>query len=396
MSSFVISNNLTSVVNSIGRNNFVPNQKTQIGMVFGVVTTENTPTKEMFKKAGGFNGIGSVFYKNIEEVETKNITKPIDNDFLDKECNIAIPKTSYRSYFPLLKELIYLEDLPSNNKNISSTSIKKYYSGPINIWNNPQINSNFNNATNIPGITFVQNPNIRPLLPFEGDYIIQGRQGAALRFSSTTKLYSNLNEWSSIGNEDSPITILSNGMSFDPKKQYYVEQINKDNSSIYLTSTQKIPLQTDKIGTLNNLTNPLNVPDYFNAQAIINSDRVVINSKRDEVMIFAKTNIELNTKNIINLNADERVHLNSNIVFLGPYNNNAIPQPVLLGYETIKLFEHLQETLTRLASYLSSAVSAPEGAPILGLTSAGRDLMGDMKRVCDLLEKIPSQKVFTS
>jgi hypothetical protein len=396
MSSFVISNNLTSVVNSIGRNNFVPNQKTQIGMVFGIVTTENTPTKEMFEKAGGFNGIGSVFYKNIEEVEAKNITKPIDNNFLDKECNIAIPKTSYRSYFPLLRELIYLEDLPSNNKNISSTSIKKYYSGPINIWNNPQINSSFNNITNIPGVTFVQNPNIRSLLPFEGDHIIQGRQGAALRFSSTTKLYSNLNEWSSIGNEDSPITILSNGMSFDPKKQYYVEQINKDLSSIYLTSAQKIPLQTDKIGVLNNLTNPLNVPDYFNAQTIINSDRVVINSKKDEVMIFAKTNVEINTKNIINLNADERVHLNSNTVFLGPYSNTAIPQPVLLGYETIKLFQHLQETLTRLASYLSSAVSAPEGAPILGLTSAGRDLMGDMKRVCDLLEKIPSQKVFTS
>ncbi len=174
------------------------------------------------------------------------------------------------------------------------------------------------------------------------------------------------------------------------------EQINKDLSSIYLTSAQKIPLQTDKTGTLNNLTNPLNVPDYFNAQAIINSDRVIINSKRDEVMIFAKTNIELNTKNIVNLNADERIHLNSNTIFLGPYNDAAIPQPVLLGYETVKLFEHLQETLTRLALYLSSAVSAPEGAPILGLTSAGRDLMGDMKRVCDLLEKIPSQKVFTS
>jgi hypothetical protein len=233
-------------------------------------------------------------------------------------------------------------------------------------------------------------------LSFEGDHILQGRQGNALRFSTTTTLYKNLNEWSDIGKDDDPITILSNGFAYDPNEKFHTEKINKDLSSLYLTSAQKIPLQTDKTGVLNNLTNPLNVPDYFNAQAIINSDRVVINSKKDEVIIFAKTNIEINTKNIINLNADERVHLNSNVVFLGPYSNTAIPQPVLLGYETIKLFQHLQETLTRLASYLSSAVSAPEGAPILGLTSAGRDLMGDMKRVCDLLEKIPSQKVFTS
>lgn len=115
-------------------------------------------------------------------------------------------------------------------------------------------------------------------------------------------------------------------------------------------------------------------------------------------MLFAKTNIELNTKNIINLNADERVHLNSNQIFLGTYDltKTISVQPILLGYETIKLFEHLQETLTRLATYLSSAISTPEGSPITSLNSAGNDLINDMKKVCDLLEKIPSQKVFTS
>jgi hypothetical protein len=113
-------------------------------------------------------------------------------------------------------------------------------------------------------------------------------------------------------------------------------------------------------------------------------------------MIFAKTNIELNTKNIINLNADERIHLNSGTVFLGPYNSTSIPQPVLLGYDTIKVFEQLQETLTRLAFYLSSAVSAPEGSPIISLNNAGAELANDMKKICDLLENTTSKKVFTS
>jgi hypothetical protein len=113
-------------------------------------------------------------------------------------------------------------------------------------------------------------------------------------------------------------------------------------------------------------------------------------------MIFAKTNIELNTKNIINLNADERVHLNANAVFLGPYDSNNIPQPVLLGYDTMKVFEQLQETLTRLASYLSSAVSTPAGSPLVSLNNAGTELLKDMKKICDLLEKTTSKKVFTS
>jgi hypothetical protein len=388
-----VKENLSSVIASIGKNNFSPVKKALVGRVYGVVTTENTPTKEMFEKVGGYSGIGTIFYLDYEQ--SKNVVGNIDNDFLNA-CKNAKPLYPQFQYYPILGELVFLEDLPSPASQISNTSTQKYYISTINLWNNNQQNSQPANDDASLGVTFVENPNIKALLSFEGDHILQGRQGNALRFSTTTTLYKNLNEWSNIGKDDDPITILSNGFAYDPNEKFHIEKINKDLSSIYLTSAQKIPLQTDKTGTLNNLTNPLNVPDYFNAQAIINSDRVVINSKRDEVMIFAKTNIEINTKNIINLNADERVHLNSNAVFLGPYSDAAIPQPVLLGYETIKLFQHLQETLTRLASYLSSAVSAPEGAPILGLTSAGRDLMGDMKRVCDLLEKIPSQKVFTS
>ena len=391
----IIRTGLSSQNASISKSRSLPpsTNKPQVGKVYGVVTTENTPTKELFEKVGGFAGVGTVFYRTYNT--SKEISETIDA--LGPLAQ-AIPLNPQIQSIPLIGELIYLIDLPSPvaqaGKNKSSTPIQKYYTN-INVWNNSQQNSLPSSDNSSLGLTFSENPNIRILLPFEGDYIVQGRQGAALRFSSTTKLYNNINEWSDVGNDQDPITILSNGFSYDPSGSYHVEKINKDLSSIYLTSAQQIPLQTDKTGTLNPLTNPIDVSKYFNSQLILNSDRVVLNSKRDEVMIFAKTNIELNTKNIINLNADERVHLNSNTVFLGPYTNIA-PQPVLLGYETIRLFQHLQETLTRLASYLSSAVSAPEGSPILGLTSAGRDLMGDMKRVCDLLEKIPSQKVFTS
>jgi hypothetical protein len=246
------------------------------------------------------------------------------------------------------------------------------------------------------GITFIENANIKSLLSFEGDHVVQGRQGNALRFSSTTKLYNDLNEWSDVGNDDSPITILSNGFIYNPNENFHVEKINKDLSSIYLTSAQKLPLQTDKTGILNPLTNPINTLDYFNAQIIINSDRVVLNSKRDEVMIFAKSNIELNTKNIINLNADERVHLNSNTIFLGTVNNQLPTEPLVLGDKLNTLLENLLDSLYNFGTSLSTVVGSPEGAPALDITSAAGSLLNDIDRINNNLEGILSQRNFTS
>jgi hypothetical protein len=388
-----IRENLSPIVSALSNNNSRVSVKIQVGKVYGVITTENTPTKEMFEKLGGYNSIGTIFYLDYEQ--SKNITGSIDDDFLNS-CKVARPLNPQYQYYPLLGELVSLIELPSPASQLVNTTSRRYYNNIINIWSNQQQNSQPANDDASLGLTFVENPQIKSLLSFEGDHIIQGRQGAALRFSSTTKLYSNLNEWSTIGNDDSPITILSNGFAYQPGETFHVEKINKDLSSIYLTSTQQLPLQTDKNGVLNNLTNPLNISDYFGAQAIINSDRIIINSKKDEVMIFAKTNVEINTKNIINLNADERVHLNANTIFLGPYNSTNTLQPVLLGNETVKLLIQLNKTLTRLAGYLSSAVSTAEGSPIVSLKAAGTDLTGDIKRLNKLLNNITSKKVFTA
>jgi hypothetical protein len=387
-----IKNNISSIVTTVGKGGVSSSKRAQVGRVYGVVTTENTPTPAMFLKAGGWNGIGTIFYLSYEQAV--NTSGTVEDSFLDT-CKIAKPLYPQFQYYPILGELVFLEDLASPISQVSNNAPQKYYIASINIWNNQQQNSQPANKNDSIGVTFVENPQVKTLLPFEGDHILQGRQGAALRFSSTTKLYRGINEWSNIGSDIDPITILTNGFNYNPNEKFHVEQINKDLSSIYLTSTQQLSLQTDKKGVLNNLTNPLNIPDYFGAQAIINSDRVVLNSKKDEIMIFAKTNVEINTKNTINLNADERVHLNANTIFLGPYNSTNILQPVLLGNETVKLLIQLNKTLNRLAGYLSSAVSTAEGSPIVSLKAAGTDLSGDIKQLNKLLNNITSKKVFT-
>ena len=378
----------------LGKNNFSATPSLQVGRVYGVVTTENTPSEAMFKKAGGFNGIGSIFY--LDYNSAKNITGTGD-DFLEI-CNIARPMSPQFQYYPVLGELVALINAPSpdTQRSLNSTSNQKYYTSVVNLWNNNQQNSQRADDSDNLGITFIENANIKSLLSFEGDHVVQGRQGNALRFSSTTKLYNDLNEWSDVGNDDSPITILSNGFAYNPNENFHVEKINKDLSSIYLTSAQKLPLQTDKTGILNPLTNPINISDYFNAQVIINSDRVVLNSKRDEVMIFAKSNIELNTKNIINLNADERVHLNSKEIFLGTVNNQLPTEPLVLGDKLNTLLENLLDSLYNFGTSLSTVVGSPEGAPALDITSAAGSLLNDIDRINNNLEGILSQRNFTS
>ena len=376
----------------LGNNNFSYGTPPVAGRVYGIVTTENTPTKAMFEKVGGFNAIGTIFYRDYNE--SIGTIGRIDDAFLN-ECKIAKPLSSQIANYPVLGELINIIDLPSPATQISPSATTPYYT-LINLWNSVQQNAQPANDTANLGITFVENSDIRSLLPFEGDYIIQGRQGGSIRFSSTTKLYSDLNEWSSIGNEDSPITIITNGLKFDPKKSYYVEQINKDDSSLYLTSTQQLPLQTDKTGNLNPLTNPIDASKYFNAQAILNSDRVILNAKRDEIMLFAKTNIELNTKNIINLNADERVHLNSNTVFLGTVNNQLPTEPLVLGDKLHTLLLNLMDSLHEFGTGLSSVVGSPEGAPATDIISAARGLCNSINTLENNLEGILSQQNFTA
>ncbi len=205
--------NLSAVVSSIGKNNFTAIKKAQVGRVYGVVTTDGTPTPEMFKKAGGYNGVGTIFYLDYDQA--KDTTGTVDNNFLNN-CKVAKPLYPQFQYYPVLGELVFLEDLPSPASQVSNTSVQKYYISTINLYGNQQQNSQPADKDASLGATFVENPQIKTLLPFEGDHILQGRQGNAIRFSTTTTLFSELNEWSSIGKDDSPITILSNGFAYIP------------------------------------------------------------------------------------------------------------------------------------------------------------------------------------
>ena len=387
-----IKENLSPYNAALGKNISIPIQTPQIGKVFAVITTENTPTKELYEKQGKSNGIGTIFYKDY--IGSKDTTL---NEVNLSDCSIAKPYYANIQDYPLVGELVTLVDAPAPASQEALNIGQKYYTGVINIWNNNQQNSLSNDSL---GATFSENADIRKLLSFEGDRIYQGRKGNGIRFGSTVKTTPMLNEWSNMGNNGDPITILVNGYITTDKKQITpnIEEINKEQSSIYLTSTQRIPLIPDRNVNLNPITNPKIVSSYFGgSQLLFNSDRLVLNSKKDEVMIFAKTNVEINTNNIINLNAGERNHLNSPRNFIGTKLDGTLPdEPLLLGTQTINLLTDILEAVSNFGSEVSSVISAPAGSPLMDLNASGNKLSNTINNLMGKLNKIISKQNYTS
>jgi hypothetical protein len=366
-----------------------------VGKVYGIITTPNTPTKELYEKYGGTSGIGTIFYKEYNN-DTKNDNKI---DYSDTgSYSPAKPLFPGIQDYPLIGELVLLTDnAPSVDAQNTSTSISKYYISSINIWNNPQENAPSGETL---GKTFIESKNIRPLWSFEGDRIILGRKGNGIRFGSTVKYYSDINEWSKTGTDGDPITIITNGYvtpdtgSSNPN----VEEINKEMSSIYITSTQTIPLKPGASIVNKTFFIPTTSPNnYTNSQIILNSDRVTLNSKRDEVLLFAKTNIELNTDNITNLNSGQRVHINSPIIWLGSDKKTGQQptEPLLLGNKTVKLLTDLMAALTTLGNDLASAVVTPQGSPLTGVNTAGAAAVKKIEALQKQLKNITSSSNFT-
>jgi len=98
------------------------------------------------------------------------------------------------------------------------------------------------------GSTFQErDEGIKSLRPFEGDTIIQGRYGQSIRFGSTVPELKKVNTWSNGSGRGNPITIIVNSQKSLTKVEkdspVTVENINRDGSSIYLTSGQDIEIE---------------------------------------------------------------------------------------------------------------------------------------------------------
>mgnify|MGYP003134994157 CR=1 FL=1 len=120
---------------------------------------------------------------------------------------------------------------------------------------------------------------------YEGDVIMQSRNGASLRFS-----YSNANietPWKvSADGDQTAMVCLRTGV-------LPTEKLSHDFASLWLTTNQNIelPLQSALPQEIENQKN-----SYKLGQAILYSDRIVIGSRSDDILLSSKKTIQLSTQ----------------------------------------------------------------------------------------------------
>ena len=223
---------------------------------------------------------------------------------------------------------------------------------------NEEINYDYNSP--LVGGTFIERSNIHPLLAYAGDIILEGRWGNSIRFGSTANTGNALynNNWSNSGEDGNPITIIRNGQPSDASEEGYlplVEDINKDLSSIYLTSNQTIPLTTTITNNPSIKDNPPeSIGSYDESQVMISSNRLVFNANSTgSLLLNSEGSISLTSINGIGLySQDSDIVLQSgkNNIRLGDSNAS---QSLVLGDAFMTDFRNLLTKLQALCQTLS-------------------------------------------
>jgi hypothetical protein len=393
---------LAEITANVGFNNYMSPTIYKVGKVYAtMLNPENIPAK-VWKDNGGWSGLGTILYDTYSpqsEIQLEDL-----DDTKLASLSTALPLLPYQKYFPLPGEIVLLFNLPAAPSPITNKPFETYYISPINAWNSPQFNGLFidEDKNLLKGYnSFKQNNNFRGIQPFAGDNIVEGRFGNSLRFGSTNKDGDkDESPWSTNPSElvNNPIVILSNEHNFKISgSDLYVEDINRDGSSLYLTSQQSILLDIGNI-RLSNITNPIGVRDYTGPQAIINADRTIISSKSDEVLVFGQTGVELYSQGPIYLQSNTvGITLQNNSVFLGPSSDNEVTQPLVLGNNLEFFLSNLMQSLSNFCTKIANVKSTPEGTVITGVATAATALQEAIKYVNKDIERgyLLSKTTFT-
>ena len=372
--------------------------------VLSIILDETHPR---FEELGEWNGLGIIEYEDV--------INPLPSPSLP----IARPLMGNSKNFPLVNEIVYIVFFPSTNIDTISSNGTEYYIDIVSLWNHPHHNAYPTAPNELPpsqqkdyvqtetgnvrritdqsteiflGKTFKERSNIHPLLPFEGDIIYEGRWGNSIRIGSTVP--NTPNNWSTTGSAGDPIFIIRNGQGKQSEEGWIptVEDINNDDSSIYATSTQKIPLKASSTNYFSYKNNAPQTPDqYTGKQIIVNSGRLVFNTTQDHLLLSSAKTINLNAVEGVNIDS-QTVVVQSGNIYLGSKNAT---EPLLLGNQTVTLLNQLISNLSSFAQICSTLVSTPPGTPIAPLNVAAVQLVGSLNAVQANLNNLKSKYNYT-
>jgi len=296
--------------------------------------------------------------------------------------NWAKPLISNNRKFPIKGEIVLISKQPVFNSYDSTDFKDYYYSDTLNVWGSvhqnslPDLSKNRDNIINNNGAvysktistgvlnkttrehtfgdTFKEKDDIVPLRIFEGDVTIEGRWGQSIRFGSIAKTTSNPNKYSLFGNTGDPIIIIRNGIGSNSiNKRFYIEDINKDECSIYLTKGQTIDL---KLSGTKRKTYKQSFPKKFDGnQIIINSDRLIFNSKGSDLILAAKGNLGVLSDQNIHINSTQEMIVDALRTRLGV----DATEPMVLGRKLVDLLAEMVQVLLTHTHLTGPSPGAP-------------------------------------
>ena len=333
-----------------------------IGRVVDIILDDKHPE---YAKYGYSDSIGLIKFTTLGVREEKGVE--IDEE---EYAGIAVPLRRNSNLYPL--------------KNQSSRG-KVYYQTVVSIYNHTHHNAlpptTGSKGVNI-GEGIDEQSNLAPLQPLPGDHIIEGRLGQSLRFSGGL---SEKSIWTDDTNKNKPITVLRNGQR-EIKGGFasIMEDINEDDTSIYLTSNHMIPLTlaNNKRDTYNE--KPDNPTNYQGSQLLFNSDRITLNAKKSDILISSAESIGFNSKSA-HIDADDYMCFDADKIYLGRRaraNEGANKQPVVLGHRMEAFLGDLIDQLIAVSKAMGIATTL-FGVPIptINLRGASAEIvLTELKR----------------
>jgi len=383
--------------------------------VKSIVLTESHPR---FKELGEWNGLGVVEIDSIIQPKTKKGPLPT-----------ARPLNPNNKKYPLINEIVYVLKLPNTDLNDSTSGEDLYYIDIVGLWNHPHHNAFPSNPDALPpnqsqdyiqtqagsvrrvtdsgseidlGNTFKEKPNIHPLLPFEGDVIVEGRFGNSIRLGSTVvnkQTNQGQNNWSQgpLFPGD-PITIIRNGQDPNSSDEGWIpitEEVNNDISSIYVTSTQTIPInvlpKTDFYSYKS--TPPKGYNQYNDSQIILNSGRLLFNTKKDHILLSSAKSINLSAIDSVNIDVtgDFIVQITGK-TYLG---SKEATEPLVLGNELVNKLDVLVDTLINFFDIAKSTTSTESGTLLGQFNIISKQASSTLKELKKNLNQVKSKSNYT-
>jgi hypothetical protein len=129
---------------------------------------------------------------------------------------------------------------------------------------------------------------------------------------------------------------------------------------------------------------------YLGEQIIINSGRVILNSKDDSVFLFGKKAIGFSSAGTINFDADEAVIVNAPKTYLGI----GATEPLVKGTQLTIMLDDILDALRVLSVQLSGTMDS-NGVYLTNIIQASDSLNKSVSRIKNRVSDITSKQNYT-